>query len=155
MNVMVDLRLPGDRLVDSKGLRLEWLARPQVQPPAVVAPVAAPAAIVPQAPPAEPHTAVLHLDQAEIAILLKRGQDALNNGDLVAARLLLQRAAAAGSADGALALAQTFDSAVIGRLGAVGVAADAAKAREWYIKAARLGSGPAAQQVANFQQKTE
>jgi TPR repeat protein len=124
-----------------------------------VAPAAAPPATSPQAPPAEPQTqtqtAALHLDPAEIAILLKRGQDALNNGDLVAARLLLQRAAAAGSADGALALAQTFDSAVIGRLGAVGVAADAAKAREWYQKAARLGSGLAAQQVANFQQKTE
>ena len=142
MNVMVDLRLPGDRLADSKGLRLEWVARPQIQPAAVVAPAVAP-------------TAALHLDPAEIAILLKRGQDALNNGDLVAARLLLQRAATAGSADGTLALAQTFDPAVIGRLGAVGVAADAAKAREWYQKAARLGSGLAAQQVANFQQKTE
>jgi hypothetical protein len=155
MNVMVDLRLPGDRLSDSKGLRLEWVARPQIQPTAAVAPAAAPPATVPQAPPAEPQTAALHLDPAEIAILLKRGQDALNNGDLVAARLLLQRAAGAGSADGALALAQTFDPAVIGRLGAVGVAADAAKAREWYQKAARLGSGLAAQQVANFQQKTE
>jgi hypothetical protein len=155
MNLMVDLRLPGDRIADSKGLRLEWVARPQIQPAAVVAPAAAPPATVPQAPPAEPQTVALHLDPAEIAILLKRGQDALNNGDLVAARLLLQRAAAAGSADGALALAQTFDSAVIGRLGAVGVAADAAKAREWYQKAARLGSGLAAQRVANFQQKTE
>jgi hypothetical protein len=155
MNVMVDLRLPGDRLADSKGLRLEWAARAQIPPTAVVAPAAAPTATAPQAPPAEPQTAALHLDPAEIAILLKRGQDALNNGDLVAARLLLQRAATAGSADGTLALAQTFDPAVIGRLGAVGVAADAAKAREWYQKAARLGSGLAAQQVANFQQKTE
>jgi hypothetical protein len=155
MNVMVDLRLPGDRLADSKELRLEWAARPQIPPAAVVAPAVAPTATAPQAPPAEPQTAALHLDPAEIAILLKRGQDALNNGDLVAARLLLQRAATAGSADGTLALAQTFDPAVIGRLGAVGVVADAAKAREWYQKAARLGSGLAAQQVANFQQKTE
>jgi len=140
MNLMVDLRLPGDRVADSKGLRLEWVARTKIQPAAAVAPAAAPPATVPQTPPAEPQTAALHLDPAEIAILLKRGQDTLNNGDLVAARLLLQRAAAAGSADGALALAQTFDPAVIGRLGAIGVAADA---------------GLAAQQVANFQQKTE
>jgi TPR repeat protein len=128
---------------------------PAASPPVAAPLVAAPPATVPQAPPAEAQTAALHLDPAEVAILLKRGQDALNNGDFVAARLLLQRAAVAGSADGALALAQTFDAAVIGRLGAVGVAADAAKAREWYQKAARLGSGPAAQQVANFQQKTE
>lgn len=171
MNLMVDLRLPGDRLADSKGLRLEWVARPQIPasaavtsvgvPPAalplpVLSPVVVPPAVRPQArAPAEPQAAVLHLDPAEVAILLKRGQDSLKNGDLVAARLLLQRAAAGGSADGAFALAQTFDPAVIARLGAVGVVPDAAKAREWYQKAAHLGSGLAAQQVANFQQKTE
>src|ERR1700683_2915722 len=49
MNLMVDLRLSGDRLADSKGLRLEWVARPQIQPAAVVAPAAS-AATVPQAP---------------------------------------------------------------------------------------------------------
>ncbi|HEY1746769.1 MAG TPA: hypothetical protein VGG11_08420 [Xanthobacteraceae bacterium] len=169
MNAMVDLRLPGDRVAESKGLRLEWVARPQVPvasaPPSpavpaatlplpAVAPAAVPTTAKPQAP-AEPQTSALHLDPSEVAILLKRGQDTLKNGDLVAARLLLQRAAAAGSADGAFALAQTFDPVVVARLGAVGVAADAAKAREWYQKAAHLGSGVAAQQVANFQQKTE
>jgi hypothetical protein len=164
MNVAVDLRLQGDRLADSKTLRLEWVARPQIAPPAAAPQVQAPVpAPQPQAPavvlqaqaPAEPPTVALRLDAAEIAILVKRGQDTLNNGDVVAARLLLQRAASAGSADGALALAQSFDPAVIGRLGAVGVVADAAKAREWYQKAAHLGSSAAAQQVANFQQKRE
>jgi hypothetical protein len=176
MNVMVDLRLPGDRLADSKGLRLEWVARPQIAPPtaatsaivtsaavplaAVSLPAVSPVVVPPPVrqqvqAPAEPQAAALHLDPAEVAILLKRGQDSLKNGDFVAARLLLQRAAAAGSAEGAFALAQTFDPVVMGRLGAVGATADAAKARDWYQKAAHLGSGPAAQQVANFQQKTE
>jgi hypothetical protein len=146
MNIMVDLRLADDRLVDAKALRLEWAARPEAQPPAAV----------PQArSEPQPQPVVLHLDPAEIATLLKRGQDCLKNGDLVAARLLLHRAASAGSADGAFALAQTFDPAVIARIGAVGVSPDAAKAREWYQKAAQLGSSLATQQLANFEQKTE
>jgi len=146
MNVAVDLRLPGDRLADTKALHLEWVAPPEVPQPAAV-PSARPE---PQRQPV-----ALHLDPDEVATLIKRGQDFLKNGDLVSARLLLRRAAAAGSADGALALAQTFDPAVIGRLGAVGVSPDAAKAREWYQKAAQLGSSLAAQQLANFEQKTE
>jgi Sel1 repeat len=148
MNIMVDLRLPDDRLADAKALRLEWVARPEAPPPAAV----------PQArsePQPQSHAVVLHLDPAEIATLLKRGQDCLKNGDLVAARLLLGRAAAAGSADGAFALAQTFDPGVIARIGAVGVRPDPAKAREWYQKAAQLGSSLATQQLANFEQKTE
>src|ERR1700691_5290011 len=56
MNLIVALRVSGDRLADSKGLRLEWVARPQIQPAAVVAPVASPAT-VPQAPAAAPQTA--------------------------------------------------------------------------------------------------
>ncbi len=146
MNVTVDLRLPDDRLADTKALHLEWVARPENPPQAAM----------PQPrPEPQTQTVVLHLDAAEIATLVKRGNDFLKNGDLVSARLLLQRAAAAGSADGALALAQTFDPAVIEQLGAIGVTPDAAKAREWYQKAAQLGSGLAAQRLANFEQKTE
>jgi len=146
MNIMVDLRLSDDRLADAKALRLEWVARPQAPPPAPA----------PQArPEPQPQSVVLQLDPAEIATLLKRGQDSLKNGDLVAARLLLHRAAAAGSADGAFMLAQTFDPGVIARIGAVGVTPDPAKAHEWYQKAAQLGSSLATQQLANFEQKTE
>jgi len=146
MNITVDLRLPDDRLADSKALHLEWMARPESPPP-----VAAPQA---RSEP-QPQSGALHLDPAEIVTLVKRGQDYLKNGDLVSARLLLKRAAVAGSADGAFALAQTFDPAVIARIGAVGVSPDAAKAREWYQKAAQLGSSLATQQLANFEQKTE
>lgn len=92
------------------------------------------------------------LDNGEIAMLVKRGKDYLANGDLASARLLLRRAAEAGSADAALALGATFDPLVIRRLGAVGAAADAAKAREWYQKAVDLGSAAAAQQLAKLTQ---
>ena len=59
-------------------------------------------------------------------------QDAFSTGDLAAARLLLRRAAEAGSAEAALALGATFDPLVIRRLGAIGAAPDAAQARKWY-----------------------
>ena len=83
-------------------------------------------------------------------MLVKRGKDLLLNGDIVSTRLLLQRAADAGNAEAALVLGSTFDPAVIARLGAVGVEADAVKARKWYEKAAALGSNSASQKIANF-----
>jgi TPR repeat protein len=90
------------------------------------------------------------LEAAEIAMLIKSGKQQLMNGDISAARLLLQRAAEAGSAEAALALGSTFDPVVIRQLGAVGVQGDAATAREWYQKAAQAGSRAAAQQLAKL-----
>jgi len=86
----------------------------------------------------------------EIAILLKRGKDLLDNGDLAAARLLLRRAAEAGSAEGALMLGTTFDPVELRRLGAIGARPDLAKARQWYQRAAELGSSAASQQLAGL-----
>jgi hypothetical protein len=138
MNVTVDLRLPDNHLADSKALHLEWVARPANPPPGVTAPQA-------RSEPQPQSAAALNLDPGEIATLVSRGQDYLKNGDFVSARLLLKRAAVAGSADGAFALAQTFDPAVIARMGAIGVSPNVAKAREWYQKAAQLGSSLATQ----------
>jgi hypothetical protein len=90
------------------------------------------------------------LSADEIAMLVKRGKEHLINGDISSARLLLRRAAEAGNAEAALALGSTFDPTVIARLGAIGVATDPAKAREWYQRAAQLGSSVAAQQLANL-----
>jgi hypothetical protein len=92
----------------------------------------------------------LRLDSEEIAILIKRGKDLLADGDLAAARLLLRRAAEAGSAEGALTLGTTFDPTVLQRLGAIGAMADLAKARQWYQRAAELGSSAASQQLAGL-----
>jgi TPR repeat protein len=90
------------------------------------------------------------LQEAEIATFIDSGKDQLMNGDISAARLLLRRAAEAGSAEAALALGLTFDPLVVGRLGAVGVQSDAAEAREWYQKAAQAGSRRAAQRLAKL-----
>src|SRR6202035_800872 len=93
----------------------------------------------------------LSLASDEIAMLLKRGKDAFSTGDLAAARLLLRRAAEAGSAEAALALGATFDPLIIRRLGAIGAAPDAAQARQWYQKAVALGSPTASQPLAQLE----
>ena len=120
-------------------------------PVAITAPTAAETA--PLAPPPPPRTddhRPLRLDSEEIAILIKRGKDLLADGDLAAARLLLRRAAEADSAEGALTLGTTFDPVVLQRLGAIGAAPDLAKARQWYQRAAELGSSAASQQLAGL-----
>ena len=84
--------------------------------------------------------------------MIKRGKDFLMSGDLASARLLLRRAADAGSADAALALGATFDPLVIQRLGAIGMTPDIAQARQWYKRAADLGSASATGQLAKLEQ---
>jgi hypothetical protein len=103
-----------------------------------------------QSPSAQRGSAARHLDAEEIATLINRGTDSLKSGDLVSARLLLRRAAEAGSASAALMLGTTFDPLVIQQLGAIGVVPDVAQARQWYEKAAELGSEPASQRLAKL-----
>ena len=111
--------------------------QPMAEPPNGDAPVA--------------QTASLPLDSDEIAMLLKRGKDALSTGDFASARLLLRRGAEAGSAEAALTLGATFDPLVLRRLGAIGAAPDAAQARQWYQKAVALGSTTASQPLAKLE----
>jgi len=118
--------------------------------PAVASTSAVSPALAPAPPPRSNERRVLRRDDEEIAILLKRGQDFLANGDLAAARLLLRRAAEAGSAEAALALGTTFDPVTLQRLGAIGAVADPAQARQWYQRAAELGSSAASQQLAGL-----
>ena len=123
----------------------------EATPAAVPLPVTAPAAAPPSSDAAVAQTASVPLDPDEIAMLLKRGKDALSTGDLAAARLLLRRAAEADSADAAMALGATFDPLVLRRLGAIGAAPDAAQARKWYQKAVTLGSTAASQPLAQLE----
>jgi hypothetical protein len=104
----------------------------------------------PQSAPARESSTALHLDSDEISALIDRGSALLKRGDLASARLLLRRAADAGSADAALMLGSTFDPAFIQQLGVVGIQPDVARAREWYQKAAGLGSDAATQRLANL-----
>jgi TPR repeat protein len=93
-------------------------------------------------------TALHRLDDDAIARLLERSKTFLNSGDIASARLLLERAAEAGSASAALMLGETFDPHFLQVLGAVGMTPDVARARQWYEKAAALGSDSASQRLA-------
>jgi hypothetical protein len=108
----------------------------------------------PQPEPAKPSAAVIpdprpadNLSRDEIASLLRRGQDLVATGDIASGRLMLTRAAQAGNAEASLALAGTFDAAVLANLRAVGVQPDPAKARAWYTRAAEQGSLEAKQRL--------
>jgi hypothetical protein len=92
------------------------------------------------------------LDDSEIAMLIKRGNNLLKDGDFAAARLLFERGANAGSAEAALALGSTYDPLVIKRLGAIMVRPDVENARKWYQIAADRGSADAKLQLANLLQ---
>jgi hypothetical protein len=132
--------------------------------PAVVAPVPLPAASVnaiagtpvpaqttaPQPAPPPDNRPTVRLDSGELGMLVKRGNEFIANGDLAAARLLLRRGAEAGSAEAALALGATFDPVVMQRLGAIGTTPDIAQARQWYQRAAELGSNAALQRLAGL-----
>ncbi|MDH2399461.1 hypothetical protein QCM77_05800 [Bradyrhizobium sp. SSUT18] len=115
----------------------------QAQPP-----VHAPAPVAAQ-PPSPPPARTLDADT--LAGLMARAKSLLTVGDIVAARLLLERAADAQDATAAHLLAQTYDPAVLGTSDARRIAADATAARDWYQKAAALGSAEAQQRLAQLQ----
>ena len=121
---------------------------PVEQPVAAAMSVSVPA--VASAPP----PAVRTLDRDEIAMLYRRSEELVAQGDIAAARLMLSRAAEAGDARSALALGATYDLDVLRKLGVLGVAADAAQARAWYAKAAEYGSGEATQRLEQLAQST-
>jgi hypothetical protein len=89
------------------------------------------------------------LDDEQIAALIKVGRELIAGGKIPFARLVLQRAASAGSALAALELGGTYDPIILEGLGATAITEmvenivvlpDTALARAWYQKAKDLGS---------------
>jgi TPR repeat protein len=97
-------------------------------------------------PPAAPNSSnsVRALQPDEIRLLVEQGEKFAGAGDIVTARMLFERAAKAGDAAAALALAATYDPVVLARVGVLGMDTDVEKARLWYQKAESLGSTQAA-----------
>ncbi len=71
----------------------------------------------------------------ELARLMARASLLLGQGNIGAARTVLERAAETGSAPALFALAETYDPVVLSAWGTVGTQVDFAKARELYAKA--------------------
>ncbi len=130
---------------------------PASNPAAAAAPVSAPPSPTSTAPaaastalvsaPTPPTSTAAASDRDEVAALLARGRATLSNGDLAAARVLLRRAAEHDDPQAAVALGETYDPAVLKRLGIITFNPDLAQAREWYRRAADLGSAAAAMRL--------
>jgi hypothetical protein len=126
-------------------LRTAHQSQPEIRQPPAVAPVAPAPPVAPVAPLAR------RLPADELATLLKRAKGLIAIGDIAPARLLLERAADAQEASAALMLAQTYDPAVLGTQDMRSITPDPAMARDWYQKAAQLGSLDAKQRLAQMQ----
>jgi hypothetical protein len=176
-DLIAELHLPNGKIADRQGIKLEWGPLISAQPAPlqlirqeiVAGPAISPEPTQGQAdreemdPPILPDqrqsdrrdlgsplstpSAQRQLDREEITVLLKRGKDLIANGDIAAARLVLQRAADANDVEATLALAATYDPNVLRELKAYGFAADVAMARAWYEKARQLGSSAASRRL--------
>lgn len=132
MSLNLELRAPDGTVADRGSVRLEWIAR---SAPAAGRPAAA----------AKPR--VQH-DAGEIALIIRRGEELMKNGDAASARLMYQRAAEAGDATAAFRLAETYDPAVR----STGLAPDADRAHTWYARAKDLGFPMAAERLDRLPQ---
>ncbi|WXC78642.1 hypothetical protein WDK88_35530 [Bradyrhizobium septentrionale] len=93
-------------------------------------PLAAPARAVAQPAP----------EQAEEAAgLVARARSMLRQGDIGAARLVLERAVEMGSAQASFALAETYDPLILAKWGTYGTRGDARRARDLYANAEAAG----------------
>ena len=67
----------------------------------------------------------------------------ISSGDFVGARTVLERAAEAGDASAAFAIASTYDPVVLARFKVRGLEPDIVKASFWYERARAMGSSEA------------
>ena len=132
MNSALDLLGPDKRLIDRREVRFEWLAKKESPPE--------PSRSILPANPAP----VQSMDGDLASTLMRRGQEFLGTGDIAAARILFGRLADAGNADGAFAMAQTYDPRYLAEHKVIGVVSDKSKAHAFYQRAAQLGSVEAA-----------
>ena len=142
MHAALNLHTANNSVVDTRVVKLEWVPKTEQ-------------ATSQQAPESRPVVAVAprpQLDKDEIGRLIQRGQQLLQSGDIAPARLMLQRAAMAGSAQAALVLGGTYDPDVLREAGVLGFAANPEKAREWYQKALELGANEASRRLDRLSQ---
>jgi hypothetical protein len=158
MHAAINLHAANNAVVDTRVVRLEWVAKKKkneqasvqaaVQQPPAQQPAPATAKQAARAPAPPP------MDPEEINRLIRRGQQLLQAGDIAPARLMLQRAAMGGSGQAALLLGGTYDPEVLRDLGVLGFASNPAQAREWYQKAAGMGVTEASRRMERLAQAT-
>jgi hypothetical protein len=101
--------------------------------------------------PIAPRAPMAAEDAPLITAKMKIGVELMTYGEVAAARVMFQRAAEAGEAAGAFALAETYDPLVLGGLRLrEGVIPDLALARTWYERARDLGSLEARDRISRL-----
>jgi len=151
----VELRLADDTIVGRGSLHLEWTAKAAsgqnesaggmvlldtAPNEAAATPATTDANAAHGAAPAQ-------RDHEPIERVIRRSQELMSEGDVGAARTLLQGAAETGDARAALALGATYDPIMLATLRAHSVTADVALARDWYKRASDFGSKEAQQRL--------
>jgi hypothetical protein len=91
-------------------------------------------------PPERASVSATTANSQDVKLLIDRGNQFFETGDLISARILFTRAANAGDATAAVALGTTYDPIILADRGVRGVAADLDKARSWYERAKEMGS---------------
>ena len=81
---------------------------------------------------------------------MARGDEMLRLGDPASARLFYERAATHGLARAYTAVGQTYDPAVMQRLGIRGGGANGEHALAWYRRGADAGDGGAARAISEL-----
>jgi TPR repeat protein len=95
------------------------------------------------------------LSPAIVASLINRGREMLQTGNISAARLLLTRAALAGSGEAAMIVGETYDPRFLMQIGARGLMADPVTASSWYHRAASLGNHDADRLLVGIDEKSQ
>jgi hypothetical protein len=95
--------------------------------------------VVTAAAPRGPSPVLGNEQAAELVRLIARATGLLRQGDIGAARVVLERAAELGSAPASFVLAETYDPRLLAKWGASGTRGDTSKARELYARAAAGG----------------
>jgi hypothetical protein len=127
--------------VDAEFEQLKRVTEGPPDPVAAVLPRERTGAPTPSYPAAEALASRAPPIDAESPVdLVKQGEELLYSGRIPAARVVLKKAADAGSARAALALGMTYDPIELKKIGAKDSVPDRAMARTWYQKAKDLGS---------------
>jgi hypothetical protein len=124
------------------------LARPSETPIAREAPAIQHAA--PASEMATPKRASRTLSKATEDVLLGRASRQLGLGDISGARSILKSLASQGSERAAFGLAETYEETFLRSLNVIGLKPEPGLAREWYEKAASLGSEDAARRLKSL-----
>ena len=104
----------------------------------------------PAAAPAPAATQPGTLSQSDLRRLADKASQAVRDGDIMGARVILERAIDAGDPTAILALAQTHDPRVLERMGVRGIRGDPARARALYQQAQDKGLKEAAAALAGL-----